>query len=51
MTRSTLALAAVCLCVSAQACVLAHLVKYADEELAAKLKDFTDAINYEYDWA
>ena len=30
--------------------VLAHLVKYADDELAAKLDDFAGAIDYEYDW-
>ena len=30
--------------------VLEHLVKYADDELAAKLKDFAGAIDYEYDW-
>ena len=30
--------------------VLVHLLKYADEELAAQLEDFSGAIDYEYDW-
>lgn len=30
--------------------VLAHLVKYADDDLAAQLQDFAGAIDYEYDW-
>lgn len=30
--------------------VLTHLIKYADAELAAQLKDFSGAIDYEYDW-
>ena len=30
--------------------VLAHLVKYADDDLAVQLKDFVGAIDYEYDW-
>lgn len=30
--------------------VIAHLLKYADADLAAQLKDFSGAIDYEYDW-
>ncbi len=30
--------------------VLAHLVDYADEELAARLRDFDGTIEYAYDW-
>lgn len=30
--------------------VIAHLIKYADADLAAQLKDFSGAIDYEYDW-
>ena len=30
--------------------VLAHLITYADEELAAQLEDFVGAIDHEYDW-
>ena len=30
--------------------VIAHLLKYADPDLAAQLKGFTGAIDYEYDW-
>lgn len=30
--------------------VLAHLVKYADDGLAAKLEGFAGAVDYEYDW-
>ena len=30
--------------------VLAHLIEYADDELAAQLKDFAGVIDYEYDW-
>ena len=30
--------------------VLSHLIEHADEELAAQLKDFAGAIDFEYDW-
>ena len=30
--------------------VIAHLLKYADDRLAAKLEGFAGAIDYEYDW-
>lgn len=30
--------------------VLVHLLKYADDELAAQLENFSGAIDYEYDW-
>lgn len=30
--------------------VLAHLIQYAEEGLAARLKDFTGSVDYEYDW-
>ena len=30
--------------------VLKHLVRYADDELAGRLKNFEGAIDYEYDW-
>ena len=30
--------------------VLAHLVEYADPELAAELRDFVGAMDFEYDW-
>ena len=30
--------------------VLAHLMEHADDELAARLRDFAGAVEYEYDW-
>ena len=31
--------------------VIAHLVEYADADLASRLEDFAGAIDYEYDWS
>ncbi len=31
--------------------VLEHLIQYAEGELSEQLKDFTGAIDYDYDWS
>ncbi len=35
---------------NSQETVLAHLIQYAEAGLAARLKDFTGSVDYEYDW-
>ncbi len=34
-----------------EAGVIKHLVRYADKELAERLRDFEGAVDYEYDWS